>query len=104
MNYFTFFRHSQFDVKWAQHWSPDPRFLAPHSNPNYELIVVTDGTVFLQIEQTIFELHPGSVFLLTPWEQHNGWKLDSVSGFFWVQFSVDPQPEVLSTWKNSMWD
>lgn len=103
--YYSLSRLSQLDVKWADLFNAnDESFSNAHQNPFYELIVVTDGTVYLQTGPDKLTLQAGDALLLMPWEQHRGWKpLERQGRFFWVQFSCvpgvaefvsDPAPEL----------
>lgn len=91
--FFSMFRLARIDVKWAYSHKGNNYFLHHnHSNPYYELILVTEGPVYLQVEQEKMELSTGEFLLLRPWETHKGWKqMNPQCGFFWVQFSVEPE-------------
>lgn len=90
--YFSFSRLSMLDVKWASLFDANNKaFFEQHYNPYYELIVVADGTVHLQLEQERLSMQSGQVLLLRPWEQHQGLHAKERQGkFFWVQFSCEP--------------
>ncbi|MFD0712507.1 helix-turn-helix domain-containing protein [Paenibacillus sp. GCM10027626] len=98
MSYYTISGHSRFQVKWTEMYTIEPHFLEPHSNPYYELIMVSDGPVHLQVEQEKLTLESGECLLLSPWEQHCGWRRDVKGRFFWVQFSCDPAIEATDKW------
>jgi YesN/AraC family two-component response regulator len=62
-----------------------------HSNPFFELMMVAEGPIYLQVESNQLVLHSGDIFLLKPWERHVGWKkMNDKANFFWVQFSCTP--------------
>jgi len=95
MDYFSINTLSSLDVKWSRMYSVDPNFLQPRANPHYELIMVTDGPVYLQVGQEQYTLNSGECLLLLPWEEHFCWKLVN-GGFFWVQFTSDPPLELVT--------
>lgn len=88
MLYYAIDGQSKLDVKWSRLYSLDEGFESPRSNPNYELIMVTEGPVYIQASQEKYTLNSGDCLLLAPWEEHSGWK-DCDGAFFWVQFSSD---------------
>lgn len=95
-SWFKMSRLCQLDVKWTGfHQGNAPLASYEHSNPYYELLMVTEGPVYMQIEGTNLELISGECFLLTPWERHTAWKLTHEhAGFFWVQFFATPGLEL----------
>ncbi|MGG1516531.1 AraC family transcriptional regulator [Paenibacillus oryzisoli] len=99
MSYFTFFGTSRFEVKWAGASDTGPEFYRPHSNPYYELIMVTDGPIHIDSGGERLTLHAGECLLLKPWEEHVGWNKSSLSGrIFWVQFHAEPSLRHYSSW------
>lgn len=90
--YYSMYRLSRLDVKWADLFDANSgSFFAPHRNPYYELIVIAEGTVYLQVGDERMTMHIGDSILLMPWERHTGWNYGALQGrFFWAQFSVDP--------------
>ncbi|WP_168735410.1 AraC family transcriptional regulator [Cohnella fermenti] len=80
------------EVKWANVHRGDERFYrTPHSNPHYNLIMVIDGPVYLEAAGEKLTLQAGEVLLLTPWQEHQGWRSSEPhSGFFWAQFAAEP--------------
>jgi AraC-like DNA-binding protein len=90
--YYALSRLSKLDVKWADLFDANNRsFLDRHHNPYYELIVIADGTVHLQTNETRTTLQTGESLLMMPWESHSGWNSHERQGqFFWVQFSCEP--------------
>ncbi|MBD2860744.1 helix-turn-helix domain-containing protein [Paenibacillus oceani] len=67
--------------------------MSPHSNPHYEILMVSDGPVYLQVNEEKLTLKTGDCLLISPWEQHHGWRRNDGRGsFFWVQFTIDPAP------------
>jgi len=101
MSYFAISDHSRFQVKWTEMYRIEPQFMEAHSNPYYELIMISDGPVYMQIEQEKLVLETGECLLLLPWEQHHGWKKDAPGRFFWVQFSADPALKTISQWQHA---
>ncbi|OCT15550.1 hypothetical protein A8709_15860 [Paenibacillus pectinilyticus] len=91
MDYLLFSRLSRLDVKWISELRGNDDFGREKSNPFFELIMVTEGPIYLQVGEDHLELQSGETFLLMPWEQHGGWKpIAAQSGFYWVQFAADP--------------
>ncbi|UUZ84615.1 cupin domain-containing protein [Paenibacillus sp. P26] len=81
--YFSLSRLSMLDVKWADLFlTSNPTFGDQHYNPYYELIVIADGTVHLQTDQTKMTLQCGESLLLKPWERHTGWNVHERQGNF----------------------
>ncbi|MBP1990691.1 AraC family transcriptional regulator [Paenibacillus eucommiae] len=99
MNYFAINGLSRLDVKWSRLYNVEPGFLSPRANPNYELIMITDGPVFIQVGQEKYTLNSGECLLMLPWEEHFAWKSGG-GGFFWVQFSSDPPLEFIEAGNN----
>lgn len=102
MKSFIISRLSQLDVKWANVHIGNADWLEVlHSNPNYQLIMVNEGPVYLQVEGENHILKTGETFILKPWEQHKGWKaLGDNAGFFWVQFTANPVLEMVNNWSD----
>jgi AraC-like DNA-binding protein len=92
MELFKLSRLNQLDVKWTGlHGGNHPLADYEHTNPYFELMMVTEGPVYLQLDDKKLELASGDCFLLKPWERHTAWKLThEQAGFFWVQFSAIP--------------
>ena len=92
LTFYSMNRLSTIDVKWADLHSANNEFLnVVHSNPFYEILAVTQGPVFIQVQHEKLSLQAGEVLLLSPWEEHMGWKpVDESAGFFWVQFALQP--------------
>ncbi|THF73528.1 helix-turn-helix domain-containing protein [Cohnella fermenti] len=90
--YFSLSRLVSLDVKWADLFdTSNPTFFDQHHNPYYELIVIADGTVHLEVSESRHTLQTGESLLLMPWEVHRGWNAQERQGqFFWVQFSCNP--------------
>lgn len=99
MSFFSISRLSRLDVKWAgKHTGNFALFNVEHSNPYYEIIIVAEGPIYLQVESKKLELHSGELVILKPWEQHQAWKpTNEHANFFWVQFSCDPALRELSS-------
>lgn len=92
--YYSISRLSALDVRWADNLDGNQAsfFQNIHHNPYYELIVVADGVVHLQAGDKAYTLEAGDTLLLTPWEQHRGWRRGERQGhFFWAQFSCTPE-------------
>jgi AraC-like DNA-binding protein len=85
-------RLSNLDVKWTDsHKGNSPLADYEHSNPYYEIMMVTEGPIYLQTDGKEWELTSGDCFLLKPWERHTAWKrTHEHAGFFWVQFEATP--------------
>ncbi|MDF2921894.1 MAG: AraC family transcriptional regulator [Paenibacillaceae bacterium] len=94
--WFKMSRLCRLDVKWTGFDQGNtPLASYEHSNPYYEILMVTEGPIYLQTESEQLELVSGDCFLLTPWERHTAWKLTHEhAGFFWVQFFATPGPSL----------
>lgn len=92
MELFKLSRLHQLDVKWTGlHRGNSPLADYEHTNPYFEIMMVTEGPVFLQLENSRLELQSGDCILLKPWELHTAWKrTHEQAGFFWIQFSSVP--------------
>lgn len=103
MSFFSLSSLSRLDVKWCNLHMGDPLFYeTPHANPYFQLMLVFDGPLYLQVEDEKLTLHSGEYYLLKPWQKHLGWKASgSEAGFFWVQFSADPAIAELDEGTNS---
>lgn len=53
---------------------------------DYELIVVTAGTVYLQLDDTQFSISEGEFLLCAPFQKQSGFK-SSLCSFYWLHFS-----------------
>lgn len=96
MKYISIPEKSHFAVKWVNHYTVESFFMSPHSNPHFEILMVTDGPVYLQVNQDRLTLKTGDCLIISPWEQHHGWRRhDGQGSFFWVQFTIDPQPALM---------
>lgn len=78
MDYFSLNGLSRLDVKWSRMYNIDPNFLIPRANPHYELIMVADGPVFIQVGQEKYTLKRrglpalialGGAFCLETWRR-----------------------------------
>lgn len=93
-------RLSRLDVKWAN-WHKGNTYLynVQHANPFFELLMVTEGPIYMEINDRKLELKSGETLLLRPWELHQGWKpITEEAGFYWVQFSCDPEIHEFRNW------
>lgn len=99
MDYFFLNGLARLDVKWTRLYNVNQNFLLPRSNPYYQLIMVSDGPVYMQAGNEKYTLNVGDCLLLLPWEDHFAWKSGGGS-FFWVQFSSDPPLEAIETGDN----
>ncbi|SFM15712.1 AraC-like ligand binding domain-containing protein [Paenibacillus sp. 1_12] len=90
---FALSRLARLDVKWAK------RYLGSlfafnhneHCNPFFELLIVFEGPIYLQVGLNKLELLSGEWYLLQPWETHTMWReVPDSAGFFWAQFTADP--------------
>lgn len=100
MNMFYLFDElCKLDVKWAgMHVGNSGLLDFVHANPFYELIMVIEGPVYLSVEGRNLTLQSGEILLLSPWQQHIGWKEPhDQSSFFWVQFTIDPEPILVNS-------
>lgn len=99
MSFFSMSRLSRLDVKWAgHHRGSENRFNSEHSNPNYEIIMVASGPIYMQVESRKMELQSGEILILKPWERHKEWKpMHNNANFLWVQFSCHPGLRELSS-------
>ncbi|RXZ79552.1 helix-turn-helix domain-containing protein [Paenibacillaceae bacterium] len=96
--YYSMSRLSVKDVKWTDLFNVklNPSFFNKHDNPYYELIVVAEGAVNLEVDGARTILQAGDSLLLRPWELHNGWNPNERQGkFFWAQFSCTPEMEII---------
>lgn len=84
-------RLTKLDVKWCSELQGNEHMAMPKSNPHFELLMVTEGPVYLQAGERQMELQSGECYLLLPWEQHRGYRpIAPNAGFYWVQFAADP--------------
>ena len=66
--------------------SPSPEWMHLTRNlVNFELMVVTEGTLFIADERRSYEVHPGEYLLLPPTAHQHGSKKGSCS-FYWLHF------------------
>lgn len=66
--------------------SPSPEWMHLTRNlVNFELMVVTEGTLFIADERRSYEVHPGEYLLLPPTVHQHGSKKGSCS-FYWLHF------------------
>jgi len=95
-------RLAKLDVKWANLHTGNELWRGfEHMNPYYQILMVTEGPVYLQVETEQYTLNSGDIMLLSPWEKHIGWKeLNDTAGFFWAQFSTDLPLKTANTWTN----
>lgn len=100
MTLFLFTEPSLLEVKWANvHKGNISIQNIVHRNPYYELIMVTEGPIYLQVGNDKLTLETGEAYMLQPWQQHQGWKaFKDSSGFFWVQFASSPEPVQIESW------
>lgn len=90
---FALSRLARLDVKWAKRYAGGLFAFNgdEHFNPFFELLIVFEGPVYLQVKQRKLELKSGEWFLLLPWETHTLWReIPEHAGFFWAQFAADP--------------
>ncbi|NBC71252.1 AraC family ligand binding domain-containing protein [Paenibacillus sacheonensis] len=84
-------RLTKLDVKWSSELQGNEHFAQLKSNPHFELIMVTEGPVYLQAGGREIELQSGECYLLLPWEPYAGYRpIPASAGFYWVQFTADP--------------
>ncbi|MEF2245165.1 MULTISPECIES: AraC family transcriptional regulator [unclassified Paenibacillus] len=106
MEYLTMARLSRIDVKWASiHKGNFDFYRSVHSNPYYEILIVIEGPIYMQVGNERLELKSGELFLLRPWEAHSGWReISEESCFFWIQFQCDPNLEEFKEWTKTRRD
>ncbi|MCR5726725.1 MAG: AraC family transcriptional regulator [Lachnospiraceae bacterium] len=76
------------------HWSG--RFIAPNENwihmtrelTDYELVLVTEGTLFIECDGTEYEVNEGEYLLMPPCKLQKGTRLGYCS-FYWVHFDAE---------------
>ena len=92
MELFKLSRLNQLDVKWTGlHQGNSPLADYEHANPYFEIMMVTEGPIYMQLENRKLELKSGECIILKPWEPHTAWKLThDQAGFFWIQFTASP--------------
>ncbi|MBD2847575.1 AraC family transcriptional regulator [Paenibacillus sp. IB182496] len=90
--HYSFSRLAALDIRWAdQFHAADASFRWNHANPHYQLIVASDGPVWIEAEGRRYTLRTGESLLLLPWESHTGWNHAEQQGsFFWAQFACEP--------------
>jgi AraC family L-rhamnose operon regulatory protein RhaS len=85
-------------VGWAIFYEPvhDAENLPAHRHKTaYEICYIAHGTVDWWVEDTVFEVDPGCVFLTMPGEEHGGLHdIMNPCELFWVQVEL-PQDEAL---------
>lgn len=75
--------------------SPDWMHFA-RTMQDFELIVVTEGTAYLQVDQQAFDIGRGDFLLIPPSSRQTGYKSSSCA-FYWLHFtSRDPFRKILS--------
>ncbi|MBP1995100.1 AraC family transcriptional regulator [Paenibacillus eucommiae] len=100
MDFLSVPRLSRLDVKWASHIKGNYGvYLIEHYNPYFELITVTQGPIYLRVNEEKLTLAAGETLILTPWEKHGFWKeISEDAGFFWIQFSSSPPLQHVKNW------
>jgi hypothetical protein len=90
--FFSLSSSAHLEVKWANIHKGNPLlYQTIHSNPHYNLILVFDGPVYLEVDVDQLTLQSGEFLLHAPWQKHQGWQaIEKHAGFFWVQFTSDP--------------
>lgn len=72
--------------------SPSPEWMHLTRNlVNFELMVVTEGTLFIADERRSYEVHPGEYLLLPPTVHQHGSKKGSCA-FYWLHFTLVSPP------------
>ncbi|MCU6709702.1 AraC family transcriptional regulator [Paenibacillus sp. J5C_2022] len=104
MEFLTMAHLSRLDVKWANiHKGNSDFYRSTHSNPYYEILIVIEGPIYMQVGNERLVLKSGELFLLRPWEAHSGWRETSEeSCFFWIQFQCDPKLEEFKEWTKAI--
>lgn len=100
MKFLSVSRLSHWDVKWANQIKGNfGVYMIEHSNPHYEMVVVTHGPIYLQVGAEKLTLQTGEFLLLNLWEPHFIWKrVEEHASFFFVQFSSNPSMPLLREW------
>ncbi len=89
MKTISFSRLTVFDVKWMGEVIGNLPLSRKKQHPFFQLLIVTNGPVYLQAGDTKYTLESGELLFLLPWEEHCSWKpIDEQSGFYWVQFQA----------------
>lgn len=63
---------------------------------DFELIVVTDGTAYLQLDEQCFEIKTGDFLLFPPNSKQTGYKPSSCA-FYWLHFNCTTPPKFVNT-------
>ncbi|WP_024833131.1 AraC family transcriptional regulator [Ruminiclostridium josui] len=63
---------------------------------NFELIVVTEGTAYLQIDEQFFNVCRGEFMLFPPLSKQSGYKSSSCA-FYWLHFTYENSFQILSS-------
>lgn len=92
------------------HWSG--RFIAPNENwihmtrelTDYELVLVTEGVLFIECDGTEYEVNEGEYLLMSPCKLQKGTRKGYCS-FYWVHFDAEviSKNEMESSEKNSQY-
>ena len=98
MNIFKFNSATPFNYNWAG------KFKAPNSEWmhltrqlfDFELIVVTDGILYIADNDTQYTIEKGSYLLMKPTENQHGYKSSDCS-FYWMHFSTQSPYETISS-------
>ena len=79
-------------VGWATIFEPvhNAELLPPHVHKtDYEICYISHGTVDWWVEDRVFEVHPGSVFMTAPGEKHGGLhNIMNPCELFWTQIEL----------------
>ncbi len=63
---------------------------------NFELIVVTEGTAYLQIDEQFFDICKGEFMLFAPLSKQSGYKSSSCA-FYWLHFTCENSFRIVSS-------
>ena len=62
----------------------------------FEIIFVTDGTVFIEEEKNQYELRKGDLIVLKPQTVHKGYKTSTgKTSFYWIHFNMNRESETV---------
>lgn len=88
--------HYEFSLKTPFQYNLTGKFQAPGEEwthfqrcmQDFELIVVTEGTAYLQLDQQLFDIRRGEFLLCPPASRQSGYKSSSCA-FYWLHFTSE---------------
>lgn len=95
-------KYFEFSLESPLKYNLTGKFKAPSSEwrhftrymEDYELIVVTEGTAYIQVDQQLFEIGRGEFVILPPAAKQAGYKNSSCS-FYWLHFTCENRAKVI---------